>query len=72
MKNTLFFFNTEAGHTVAPEPVAFLLHTSLPNLSTCIVLNLDMSDGSRYKDKVTIVTGGSRGIGLGIVEVFGM
>ena len=25
----------------------------------------------RYKDKVTIVTGGSKGIGEGIVRVFG-
>ena len=27
--------------------------------------------GVRYKDKVTIVTGGSRGIGQACVEVFG-
>ena len=27
--------------------------------------------GLRYKDKVTIVTGGSRGIGEGCVRVFG-
>ena len=28
--------------------------------------------GQRYQDKVVIVTGGSQGIGLGIVTVFGM
>ncbi|KAK6184184.1 hypothetical protein SNE40_006703 [Patella caerulea] len=28
------------------------------------------NNGLRYKDKVTIVTGGSKGIGLGVVQVF--
>ena len=27
--------------------------------------------GLRYKDKVTVITGGSKGIGKGCVEVFG-
>ena len=31
-----------------------------------------MAESLRYKDKVTIVTGGSKGIGRGCVEVFGM
>ena len=30
-----------------------------------------MAESLRYKDKVTIVTGGSKGIGRGCVEVFG-
>ena len=30
-----------------------------------------MTEQLRYKDKVTIVTGGSKGIGRGCVEVFG-
>ena len=30
-----------------------------------------MAEALRYKDKVTIVTGGSKGIGRGCVEVFG-
>ena len=30
-----------------------------------------MAEALRYKDKVTIVTGGSSGIGRGCVEVFG-
>ena len=30
-----------------------------------------MAETLRYKDKVTIVTGGSKGIGRGCVEVFG-
>ena len=30
-----------------------------------------MNEGVRYKDKITIVTGGSSGIGRGCVEVFG-
>ena len=30
-----------------------------------------MDEGVRYKDKITIVTGGSSGIGRGCVEVFG-
>ena len=29
------------------------------------------TEGFRYKDKVTIVTGGAQGIGQGCVEVFG-
>ena len=29
------------------------------------------TEGVRYKDKVTIVTGGSQGLGQGCVEVFG-
>ena len=31
----------------------------------------EMAESLRYKDKVTIVTGGSKGIGRGCVEVFG-
>ena len=30
-----------------------------------------MAESLRYKDKVTIVTGGSKGIGRGCVKVFG-
>jgi len=30
-----------------------------------------MADGQRYKDKVTIITGGSSGIGKGCLKVFG-
>jgi NADP-dependent 3-hydroxy acid dehydrogenase YdfG len=30
-----------------------------------------MADGQRYKDRVTIITGGSSGIGEGCVSVFG-
>jgi len=29
-----------------------------------------MASGQRYKDKVTLVTGGSKGIGRGCVDVF--
>lgn len=30
-----------------------------------------MAEALRYKDKVTIITGGSKGIGKGCVQVFG-
>lgn len=33
--------------------------------------NSDVSSHLRYKDKVAIVTGGSKGIGEGCVRVFG-
>ena len=35
-------------------------------------LKMASTAGQRYQDKVVIVTGGSQGIGLGIVTVFGM
>ena len=34
-------------------------------------LNIEMSNGDRFNDKVAIVTGGCCGIGRGCVDVFG-
>lgn len=41
-------------------------------LTQCIYffVILEMAEGQRYKDKVTIVTGGTKGIGRGCVDVF--
>ena len=35
------------------------------------ILNIVMSNGDRFKDKVAIVTGGCSGIGRGCVDVLG-